>query len=238
MTEKNPFVKLRSQLEKRKIFDRLIESGVELICKAEGENLITLTDLRHFHETHIMGRLKVNEGAVSGKVDIIGSFQAGETKYFFLSACEVVGQTVSFPIGCDLYELQRRSFPRLSVIGKKEVPIKLEFLNERPILVHGTVVDISIGGARALFSQDSSAAWKLKSKELKVGDQIQGSIHFSENKILSFDAILRHQSKKPDANKDFLGEYGFEFLNLSPSQRNRLQMVTLEMQRKFFVHQG
>lgn len=237
MAEKNPFLKMRSQVEKRKIFESLIESSAELVCKAEGESLLTLTDLRIFHENQIMARLKVNEGSLVGKAHIIGNFQVGETKYFFVATAEVVGQTISFPITCDLYELQRRNSPRLLVIGKKEVPVKLEFLNGRPVLIHGTLVDISIGGARALLLQDSSAEWKVKSKELKVGDQIQGYIHFSDNKILSFEAVLRHQLKKPDLAQGFLGEFGFEFLNLTSAQKNRLQMVTLEMQRKFFVHQ-
>lgn len=237
-SEKNPFQKIRSQLDRKKIFESFIESEKDLICKGDGETLLTISGLRFLHEIQIMGQVKFEEGRVSGSLEMIGNFQAGEDKYFFMTKAEVVGHAISFPVYCEIYRLQRRGHQRLNIFGKKEISFRVTEYNQYPVLIHGTVVDFSVGGVRALFLEDQSAEWKEKSAELRVGGLLKGRITFSENKTLDVEAIIRHQTRKSEPTKSFLGEFGLEFLNLSPSQKNRLQMVTLDLQKKYLFHPG
>jgi hypothetical protein len=235
--EKKPFQKLRSQVERKKLFQALIEQGVSITVKTGEESLLTLNELRFFHETHVMAQAS-SEGVVLGSLEeVIGNFQVGDEKYFFKTSAELVGNTLSFPIHCDVYLLQRRGSQRFTVLGKKEVPLRVSEYNGKSFLIHGTLVDISQGGARVLLRSDHSADWKNKIEEVEVGASLKMTISFSESKLLEVQGIIRHQVKEADEKQSFLGEFGVEFQDLTASQKNRLTIVTLDLQKKYFIHQ-
>lgn len=230
----SPFEKVRSLVERRKLFESLLQEQSEILCKGEDDSLF------HFKPTVLAGD-SVMEGWFSAieknpvaDTQILGNFTVGSEKYFFHAPLKVSGDEGSFEVSCDVFKLQRRASLRLQIPASFGMYLAITEFQGKNIYTIAQIADISAGGARIFFSDAHStttASGTSKDPGLRAGDQFKCVLRTNSKRNLDLSAIVKH-SQKSVYHEEIIEQFGIEFTDLTPLLQNRLLGMTMDLQQR------
>lgn len=229
---RSPFEKVRSLVERRKLFETLLNERSDILCKGEDESLF------HFKPTVLAGDA-VMEGWFSaieknptGNTKVLGNFAVGNEKYFFHAPLKVSGEEGSFEVNCDVFRLQRRASLRLQIPASFGMYIAITEFQGKTMYTVAHIADVSAGGARIFFSEVYAAsAGTSKDPGLRPGDKFKCVLRTSSKRNLDLYAVVKH-SQKSVFHDEIIEQFGIEFVDLTPLLQNRLLGMTMDLQQR------
>lgn len=234
---KSPFEKVRSLVERRKLFEALLIEQTEILCKGEDESLFNFKPIALVSDSLLQGYMTAIEKTPQQDLDALGNFSVGVDRYFFKAPFKIMGDEAAFHVACDVFQLQRRATMRLHPHQDLGVYLALTEFQNKPIYTIAQIADISSGGARIFFSQVASpipASTRMENPGLRQGDRFRCVLHLSDNKTLDLMAEVKHiqQAVHLGAIVDHLG---VEFVDFTPVVKNRLMAMTMDLQQKMIL---
>ncbi len=149
-------------------------------------------------------------------------FGLGDGQFYFKTQVSFLGAgEIYFPLGEELFRLQRRNNFRAQVSGSKPVTFQLRSLKTEMVNQTMKAADISAGGIRLL--------WPAKeAQKLQPEDQVSGLLNLPNGlKVEVFGTVKHIWSKLTD---DF-ALVGIQFHNLSSRDEQTLLFVCMAMHR-------
>jgi hypothetical protein len=233
---KIPFEKIRSLIDRRKLFEALLREQTEILCKGDDESLFHLKPISIVSDSLIHGWMEPIEELPKLDTEVLGNFSVGTERFFFHAPLKVMEEEATFHVNCDVYRLQRRSSLRLAVASEYECYVAITESHGKPVYSIAQVADLSAGGARLFFSDIDSPiqAGNSKAIHLKVGDQFKAVLHLGRKKNLDVQCQVKHiqQGVHRGAVMDY---YGVEFVELTTHSKNRLLSLTMDLQRRMTI---
>ena len=159
---------------------------------------------------------------------VIASFNLGGDKYFFQAVAELEGSEIVFATVFELFHLQRRQNYRVKIPDSYKSHFDVTTINGQKAKLTGILYDISSGGCRAGFKQDSSL--------IKIDDVLTASVCIGRREPIEVVAHVRHA--KPDTQNKEIQVFGLEFKPLSPALENRMFGITMDLHRELFSKMG
>jgi hypothetical protein len=230
---KTPFEKVRSLIERRKIFESLLHEKTEILCKGEDETLFHLHPISIVTDSHLHGWMENVEGVPQKDCDVIGNFTVGTDRYFFQTSLKIENGEASFQLNSDVFRLQRRSTIRLRVNPVYEMYLAIIEFKGGAVYSVAQLADVSAGGARIFFSDLDSPIQAANSKILKLQlkDRFKAVLHLGSKKSLEVFCEVKH-SQQAIYRGSVVEHFGIEFVDLTPSAKNRLLALTMDLQRR------
>lgn len=231
---KTPFEKVRSLVERRKLFEALLEEKTEILCKGDDESLFNFRPLVLAGGSVVQGWIVAIEKAPLNDTNILGNFAVGSEKFFFQAPMKVTQTEGSFPVNTSVYRLQRRASVRLQVHPSYNMYLALTEFQGKNIYSIAQISDISAGGARIFFSEFQApipAMGTAKNPGLRLGDQFKCVLHTGNHKNMELWGEVKHV-QKASFHDEMIDHYGIEFVNANQSLKNRLVSMTMDLQRR------
>jgi hypothetical protein len=234
---KTPFEKVRSLVERKKLFEALLrEQQNEILCKGEDDSLFHLKPTSIIGDQSIQGWMQAIENLPVKDTEILGNFAIGTERYFFHTTMKIKGEDASFPLSADVFRLQRRSSLRLPLNPDYEMYMAITEFQGRSVYFIAQMADLSAGGTRIFFSDVDAPlqATNSKSLNLKVNDTFKGILHLGKKKSLEVQCLVKHTRQA--VNRGAVVEhFGIEFVELSVAVKNRLLALTMDLQKRMSV---
>jgi hypothetical protein len=215
--KKEMFEKIRSQIERRQILQKMIAEKGEFLCKGEGETLFRFIPESLTDSEEVLGTRFNVEGQVNSGEEVVANFAVGEDRYFMQSSY-LAGSKDLLVIPKELFKLQRRAHTRVDIPEKISRAVNITKINGKAVFLDAECLDISAGGARLLFYGDMAT--------FKGGDKIHSHFHLKNKWNFEVSSLVKHVS--PEGDKQILG---IEFDTGNKGLFNKLQMMMLELQR-------
>lgn len=221
--KKEIFDKIRSNFERKQIFEKLIQESGHLVCKGDGDSLFQFTPLEMKGIEGLYG-IRVD---VEGKTDlsdaILANFRVGEDRYFMQTSMLLVGDRELLLIPNELFKLQRRIHNRVELDDRINRTINIVEHNLKSVFGDANCLDISAGGARVVIYGDV----------LKVasGDRLRLNFHIKNKWNFEVSGVVKHLTIE-HGNQIF----GFEFDVGNKALASKLTMMMLELQRWFVLN--
>ncbi len=233
---KTPFEKVRSLVERRKIFETLLHEKTEILCKGDDETLFHLHPISIVSDSHIHGWMELIDGLPQKDCDIIGNFTVGSERYFFQTSLKVADGEAGFLINSDVFRLQRRSSIRLHVNPIYEMYLAITEFKGGAVYSIAQLADVSAGGARIFFSDLDSPIQASNSKtlNLQLKDRFKAILHLGSKKSLEVYCEVKH-SQQAIYRGSVVEHFGIEFVDLSPAVKNRLLALTMDLQKRMAI---
>lgn len=229
---KLPFEKVRSLIERRKLFEQLIRAGGEIVCKGE-DSLFKLKPTQIQTGTSLQAEIEAIDVAPQEDLSAIGNFAIEADRYFFSGPLKIRGTQAELPLNCDVFRLQRRATLRITLSPQMGLFIAMTEFQERPVYVTVMVADISAGGARIYFG-DLSSQGQQKDPGLKSGSRFKAVIHPPSTRNIDVLCEVKHLHQSV-LNQEAVTQYGIEFIEQTQAQKNRLIALTMDLQRKLVL---
>lgn len=231
---KTPFDKIRSLVERRKLFEQVIAQQGEITCKGSDDSLFQFKPTEMIDGDFVQGAVVNIEKMPQIKTDVIGNFAVGTDRYFFTGAFACNGAQGALSANCEVFQLQRRSSFRLSLRPQMGLFMAVIDFQGKPLYLIAHVADISAGGARIYFSETHSTAGisgTSKDPGLKAGARFKAVIHPPSGKNLEVLCEVKHMQKAV-AHDQMVDQFGVEFVDLDHRVKNRLTAMTMDLQQK------
>lgn len=237
---KEPFEKIRSLVERRKLFEELLNRQDEAVFKSDGDALFTFVPTVVVHSQKLQfGQQAVALGQVCGldglsaekTINILGHFSIEPDRYFFKGVLRHVGVNRD---GVAIYELdsetevfrfQRRKTFRVSLPASYPIFFRTKSIDDQAHVVDVQLTDLSIGGMKVFHA--------TLDLPLQMESTLFGALYPQSGKEVSLTGKVRHIQ---DQLIEGLGKtcklFGIEFVEPSQVIKNRLTALTLEIQHK------
>ncbi len=222
--EKEPFEKVRSLVERKKILESLVREKNQVVCKGTDESLFYFQPSSIIGSSAIVGTTKAITRIPKKNVEIVGNFVVDSDRFFFKGPLNVNGGIYQLPLTVAIFKLQRRIAVRVKVPSSYPIAINVYKVNEVSSLVATRVLDLSAGGVRIKVVEPKSARFN-------VGDQLSIAVHPSQGRVLELGAVIKHVLQAGSGARAEL-HYGCEFVTSSTVTKNRLLALSLELQQK------
>lgn len=219
------FDKIRSNFERKQLFEKLIQETGQLVCKGSGDSLFHFTPFEMKGIEGLYGLRVDVEGKVSNTDTIVANFRVGEDRYFMQTSLLTVGDREMVLIPDELFKLQRRIHNRVELDDKINRKINIIERNMKSVFVDADCLDISAGGARVVIYGDL-----LK---VAANDRLRMNFHIKNKWSFEASGIVKHLVIL-DGNQVF----GFEFDTSNKALANKLTMMMLELQRWYVLNVG
>ncbi len=231
---KSPFEKVRSLVERKKLFSNLLSEKTEVLCKGEGETIFHFIPTVIVQDSVMQGYVPADQGAPDTDVEVMGNFSVEGDRYFFRSRLKIDKGEASIDLNCDVYLLQRRASMRLRVPSNLGFYLAITEYNSKPTYLIAQFVDLSAGGARVFFSDVDSpiaAATYANKPPAAVGDKLKAVLHLAPQKTIELKCEVKHI--QPAVHYGQIVEHlGLEFVDLGRGLRDRLLAASIDLQQK------
>ena len=228
--EKEPFEKVRSLVERKKILESLVKAKSQVICKGADDSLFYFNPSSIVGDSAIIGSSKPITGLPTRSVEVIGNFTVEPDRYFFRCPVKIQGDLHQFPLNMVIFRLQRRVSMRVRVPSNFPLAINIYQINGNNKIVTTKVVDLSAGGVRFQITDP-------KDLRLNLEDKLSIAVHPSSGRALELGAVVRH-ALQISVGLEKVFHYGCEFVTSSTVTKNRLLALSLELQQKIIKGLG
>ena len=218
--KKEAFDKIRSNHVRKQILTDFAAVKGEILCKGDGEALFNFRVSGLSEQLNIEGQIVgLSDGSALKAGDaVIGNFSLNDDKYFMNSSFLQVGQSAVMAFPEQIYLLQRRATNRVDLPEDMVRSVNLIQINGKATFLDAICEDISVGGARLQF--------KVSTVTLKSGDQLTMVFRIKDKWTFEVKGVIKHLVLKDGAQV-----FGVEFDQTNKSIANKLQSMTLELQR-------
>lgn len=216
---KEPFEKIRSNIDKRRVLGLLMKEKTEIVCKGDGEALFGFAVEDYNEREGLLGRLINISGEPPQKGEaIIANFAVAEEKYFMQSEYDTrAGVHILRPPEA-IYLLQRRAHSRVNLPEGTERGVNIIKHNGKVSFIRAELLDVSAGGCRILCAGIGP--------RFAAGDTLTAVMHIKDKWRFEVEGQIRH-CIPGDANLIF----GVQFINLNNTISQKIMMMMLELQR-------
>ncbi len=232
---KSPFEKVRSLVERKKLFIALLAERSEVVCKGEGEELFVFQPTEIVSESLLQGHMTSVDKIPDKDMEIIGNFSVAGEKYFFTSQFKIMPlQGAIFHLSCDVFKLQRRGSLRLHIPSSLGIHLAITEFSGKAIYSVAQIADVSAGGARIFFSDLASPvplANNSKTPELRPADKFKAILHLGTKRSLEVKAEVKHVQQAVHLGH-IVDHIGIEFIESTQALRNRLLAMTMDVQQR------
>jgi mannuronan synthase len=223
--EKEAFEKIRSNIEKKKLFEFAIREKSIFTLKTEDDTLFNFTP-REISKDHVAGSADLLP-ILAGKQKAIGNFGVGQDRFFFHGFIEVQSKDVHVSFDVEVFKLQRRKTLRIAVPLSYPMYMNITSLAHKKVFLEAKVHDISAGGLR-FYLVDQTLP--VLPKDLVIG----ASIHPPSGKTIEISAVIRHLQTVPIEAMETM-QYGTELVSKNPVTTQRMMALSMEVQRKVIL---
>ncbi len=238
-TEKEPFEKIRSLVERRKLFQSLVDTLGEIHCKGDGDALFTFVPVAPDNKKLILGpevlafgALKQTHPIAEGQL-VLGHFSVEPDRYFLKgtmrSSPKGEGHVFELNAESEIFKLQRRKTFRVQLPSSFPIYFKIKTCDRKSLDLDIKVADLSAGGMR-VYSPD----YELPFKD---GTEVVGTLYPPSSRAVDLVAVVKHIRSAVIDNK-LLPQFGVEIVNPSPTLKNRLISLTLDFQHRIVTRYG
>lgn len=231
---KIPFEKVRSLVERRKLFEGLLREQNTIVCKGADESLFQIKPMSIVGNSHMIGLITAIEKAPTNDTEVIGNFSVGVDRYFFQTPMQIQGDEALIQLSADIYLLQRRASLRLGIQPEYGIFLSIIEFQGKPVYSIAQIADLSAGGVKFFFSNvDSPVPAHMNSKKLdfRVGDRFKGVVHFTNAKKIEITGEVKHIQQAVHRG-EIVEHIGVEFVELTGWMKNRLMSLTMDLQRR------
>lgn len=218
-TESEVFFKgISDAKERTQIFDSLLATKAEILCKLPPEQIVKLT-LKILGKGNLFCHGSFDASKVPSPCEVICNFSLAGEKYFFTSQAVVRSRDQEIEISTPnkIYLLQRRQNYRLKIPDSYDASIEIESVNQSSAKKIGKLYDLSVGGCKAGFD--------IQDLTFKMDDEISGKLHIKNRDSIAFKGAIRHLQGNTA---------GIEFTPFTPALESRLFSLTMDLHKEFF----
>jgi hypothetical protein len=238
-TEKEPFEKIRSLVERRKLFQSLAENSGEVVCKADGDALFIYVPVAPDNHKLLFGTTVMSFGTLktaqvlTKNQEILGHFTVEPDRYFLRGLIRPAekgeGHVYELDAESEVFKLQRRKTFRVQLPASFPIYFRVRTHEGKSFDLDLKIADLSVGGMR-IYSPE----FELPFKENSV---LVGTLYPPSSRGIDITATVKHiQSSIIDHR--LLPQYGVEFLNPTQTLKNRMTSLTLDFQHKIVTRYG
>lgn len=231
---RSPFEKVRSLVERKKLFEGLLREQTEILCKGEDDSLFNMKPMVLSGDSALQGFMTPIEKLPSEDTVILGNFSVGSEKYFFHAPLKIQEEEASFQISCEVFKLQRRNSVRLQIHPTYEMYLAITEFQGKSVYTMAHLSDVSAGGAKIFFSEAQAQMLNLgtsKNPGLRIGDQFKCILRTGSKRNLELVSLVKHVQKSVYQD-EIIEQYGIEFIELTPLLQNRLVAMTMDLQQR------
>ena len=222
MFKKEPFDKIRSVVEKRKLFEQAVLEKSLITCRLDDDTILTF--LAHACDKETLMGNSETKFEQQGLHPVVGILPIGEDRFFFNGSVKVLDQGVTITTDIEIFKLQRRKTLRVAVPINSGLTLNLTNINGKSQLRPAGIVDVSAGGMRIYLIDETQGA-------LDVHSTIEGTLGLPSDKKISFSAQVMHLQMAAILDRKGL-HYGISFVNPTTAFTNRMQALTFQMQKQ------
>lgn len=220
--DNHPFEKFRSNLEKRKVFRQVFEEQGSLICKFDGDQMITFRAASSDNECFVS--IAPAMLPLQGEQMAIGHFSAGPDRYFFNGMVDLIGNAMTIGFSIDLFKLERRQSLRVNVPEDYGLSVNMTAIAGKTAFRTALVADVSSTGLRIYFPDDRLAPFLTANKPVK------GTLHLPSSKAINFEGVVKH-SREIDTGGIPTTHFGIEVHHTSENTQQRMLALVMDIQR-------
>lgn len=229
---KEPFEKVRSLVERKRLFGELMAKNLEVICKGSDDSLFAFFPQKMLSESLVVGEIKeIEKEPTAGDLEIVGNFSVDDERYFLKGSLKVTAFEGILHVNCDIYKLQRRQSNRVLIPEEMKLIFTLKSLDGHIFFINGKFHDISIGGARIYFPPAEKKKSPKGPPGPKAGMRFEGVIHAPSGKSIEVDGDIKHVLKTPEGEE----HYGLEIKTDKIVVKNRLMSLVMDIQHKIVI---
>lgn len=214
------FQKIAPLKERDRLFLDIAQIKSEIFCRDADGVYCKIRVLRFDQEKQLLVCSLVDSiSPYKLNQEILCSFFIGNMKYFFHVKYQFEMPHILLELTPDLFVLQRReNFRQVIPLSYKAI-LKIDTINQQPVLIQLPVSDLSVGGAK--FENVSNQY------SLKIGDKILGQLTLAQHEPIYIEAKVRHVA--PHNHLTNMYFFGIEFINLKPNLENKLFNLIMEI---------
>ena len=228
---KDPFEKIRSLVERKKLFTEVVALKSEIICKGSDESLFSFVPQKMMSESLVVGTIKSIERAPApGEIEVLGNFMAEGERYFLTGPLKIAANEAILNVNSEIFKLQRRQSHRVIIPEDMKIFFTLTSLGNELMFLNAKFHDISVGGARIYFNPFEIAKM-AKVPKFVAGTKITGVFHTPSGKSIEVEGELKHVLNLPNG----VEHYGLELKTDKAAVKNRLMALVMDIQHKLVV---
>ena len=152
--KKEPFERIRSIVERRRVFEHILKESGSITCKGSDDSLFLLKPVEILHDGTLIGTAAAIDKLPSRDVEVIGNFSVQTERYFFRADLKVKSSLFRIPISCDVFKLQRRQSLRVALPPSFPIYLNVREISGKPCLIEGRIAVLSSGGMKIYFGDD------------------------------------------------------------------------------------
>ncbi len=212
MTEKAPFERVFSLIERKKLLQRAAKEKVRIILKNSSGKISEFKIQSHDSDCNLEGQVIGNDLKDYEKVTAL--FYVDSERYFLTT--RIKKKTGFFQLLNDpqFFKFNRRAAFRVKVPTSIELSYHVQSIRNIEVNKKISVLEFSSTGARLFWPGDS---------KLSKNTIIRGLMQWGKGKTLPVDCSIVHTPEK--------GVYGVRFVNLQTVTQSRLKMLSVEIQQ-------
>lgn len=223
---KAPFEKVRSNIEKKRIFERMAASQGKIVLKDAQDRMFDFHCVSLSQEGAV-GVLDPKHPQTSAQnLEILGQFQIEEDRYFINGKMAILGDQVVVSMEGEVFKLQRRSNFRIALPPSLPMYANITQIAGKPAALEVRLADMSAGGCRIYFPEGGP--------NLASGVEIQIVLHPPSGRDFDFKAVIRHTQSVVYKN-EIQAQYGIEFLEIPRATHQRLTSLVMDLQHRIII---
>lgn len=213
--------------EKKSLYRSMIQEKTQMLGKGEGDALFYFWGVQI--QTPSGKWLQIqwapdSEQATKSE-SIIVNFNFQNERYFLQTNFKIEADSVLMDIDQDLFVLQRRLSPRLSIPADYNNGFNITEFQNRTVFYSTQLLDFSVGGAKLLYPKAEPL--------FQMHDQFMGYLHIGQKKPTPVKAQVKYVAPKTgDATQQTMG---IQFVELSSIQESHLTVIFMDLQRDLFL---
>lgn len=213
-SSKQPFERILSLIDRKKIFLDLISNKIPIIVKLSDGKLLSFRGINLTSEGHLEGLLNEKGLGASKQKTVVVFFYVKKDRYFVNT--KLIKNNLGWRIlnATDFYKLNRRDSYRIEIPDSIQISFQATNAGGTPCNITTRVIEFSAGGARIRWPGNPA---------IKRGQVLKGTWLWLKGKQFPITALVKHQPVQ--------GVYGIEFIEMDTALSNRLKVLSIELQQ-------
>lgn len=209
------------------ILNELIGQSIEVVGKGVGDSIFYFTFVKNINGKSLVVSLSPGSPAILRDEVLIVNFSHSQDRYFFQSEI-VLGEGLLLAVPDELFILQRRKTPRLSLPPEYPGHLNIVDLSGKRVFLETKILDFSSGGCRVLYPS-------LEPNFL-VDLEFKAFLHVGKKNPFELHMQVRHwvEAVLTDGKKGQI--FGLQFKFQSLIEENRLLVMFMDLQREVFIN--
>jgi len=213
---KAPFEKIVSKIERKKILQKAVEEHISVIIKNYRGQIFRFKAIMADSQGNAIGEIS-NSTELKDFEKITALFYVDKERYFLITRLKKRDDFWVILNDTQFFKFNRRAAFRVQIPARVEMSYHISTIRNIEINKKVGILEFSSGGMQIYWPS-----------EMKIvnGTHLKGALQWGKGKVLPLEAHVVHS---PDQ-----GIFGLRFVNLTSVARNRLKMLSVEIQQAIY----